>query len=108
MEHCVNCGRRIASNLEPKLCPRCEACTTLYDAIVVRLKRQIFKALRMLCVYLTIGLILYLVRPFSGAKTAGIVVMYFGGANAVLTIGQCLSQFIQLRNQKKEEQQHTV
>lgn len=106
MSKCVNCGRRIARDSEnTQLCPRCAACETMYDAIVVKIKRQGYLVLRSFVFYMLIAAAVYYTKLFPASRIVGIALFYFAVASSMLSAAACLSQYIQLRKQRKEEEQ---
>lgn len=108
MAKCVNCGKRIPADREPRLCERCAACETIYDAVVVSIRRRLALLLRSCGIYAGIGVLLLIAQPFSGAKIAGTVALYFALINGLLSGTQCLSQYLQLRRQAKTEREQST
>lgn len=102
---CLNCGRRITQTTDIQLCNVCSACETMYDAIVARLKRQLFLIGRSFLAYMSIAAVIYFTELFSAAKTVGLVLLYFALASSLFSAAQCLSQYFQLRQQRKSEEQ---
>lgn len=104
MARCANCGRRITPDADPPLCGKCAACETMYEAMMLRLKRRLFVSIRSCLICLPIACVLYFARPFQAATVLGMALFYYAIANVVLSGAQCLSQFIQLRRQRRKEQ----
>lgn len=103
MRKCVNCGQRTAGTGQEQLCEKCAACETLYDAIVVRIRRQLLLVLRSFVLYLCLAVAVYVTELFPASQTVSIVLLYFALASSLLSAAQCLAQYIQLRKQRKAE-----
>ena len=100
MARCVNCGRRIVANSEPALCRRCQACDTIYAALIVQIKRKAFITFRSTIICLVAALALHIA---SCGRILQLTLLYFALADMIYSGAQCLAQYIQLRRKLHAE-----
>jgi len=102
-ERCVNCGRLIKYGAEEHLCLKCFHCETIFDAQVVKLKRDVWISVKVALFLCILATVVVVFTDLKYTNTVGLILYMYALLSVGFSIAGGVYNYLRLKETAKKE-----